>query len=257
MPFGFLLFDLWLMSLAVGVVSSSKSMGFDNNEGAANTDLSETKSTAKTPADEERGDEHGGCENSVDATEEEEEEDEERKIELGPQFTLKEQLEKDKDDESLRRWKEQLLGSVDLNSVGETLEPDVKILELAIKSPGRPDIVLPIPESGNPKGLWFTLKEGSRYSMNFAFKVSNNIVSGLRCTNVVWKTGLKVDSTKEMLGTFSPQQETYTHEMPEETTPSGIFARGTYSAKTKFLDDDNKCYLEINYSFDIKKDWQS
>lgn len=73
----------------------------------------------------------------------------------------------------------------------ETLEPDVKILELAIKSPGRPDIVLPIPESGNPKGLWFTLKEGSRYSMNFAFKVSNNIVSGLRCTNVVWKTGLK------------------------------------------------------------------
>ncbi|RVW80397.1 Rho GDP-dissociation inhibitor 1 [Vitis vinifera] len=247
------------MSLAVGVVSSSKSMGFDNNEGAANTDLSETKSTAKTPADEERGDEHGGCENSVDATEEEEEEDEERKIELGPQFTLKNNLRKIriKDDESLRRWKEQLLGSVDLNSVGETLEPDVKILELAIKSPGRPDIVLPIPESGNPKGLWFTLKEGSRYSMNFAFKVSNNIVSGLRCTNVVWKTGLKVDSTKEMLGTFSPQQETYTHEMPEETTHLGSLLEELTQLKPSFLMTITSATWRSTTASTSRKDWQS
>lgn len=36
-----------------------------------------------------------------------------------------------------------------------------------------------------------------------------------------------------MLGTFSPQVEPYIHEMPEETTPSGMFARGTYSARTK------------------------
>lgn len=42
-----------------------------------------------------------------------------------------------------------------------------------------------------------------------------------------------VDSSKEMLGTFSPQPEPYTHEMAEETTPSGMFARGQYSARTK------------------------
>ncbi|KAF4396408.1 hypothetical protein G4B88_019208 [Cannabis sativa] len=85
----------------------------------------------------------------------------------------------------------------------ETLEPEVKIVELCIISPGRSDIVLPIPEDGKPKGLWFTLKEGS------------------------------LDNTKEMIGTFSPQPEAYTH----------------------FLDDDNKCYLEINYTFDIRKEW--
>lgn len=73
----------------------------------------------------------------------------------------------------------------------ETLEPDVKILSLAIKSPDRSDIVLPIPENGNPKGLWFTLKEGSRYSLQFTFQVSNNIVSGLKYTNAVWKTAVK------------------------------------------------------------------
>nr|GFC81275.1 Rho GDP-dissociation inhibitor 1-like [Tanacetum cinerariifolium] len=51
-------------------------------------------------------------------------------------------------------------------------EPDVKILNLTIVSAGRPDIVLEIPDSGNPKGLWFTLKEGSKYSLKFSIKVS-------------------------------------------------------------------------------------
>lgn len=157
----------------------------------------------------------------------------------------------------MRRWKEQLLGSVDASAVEEIEEPDVKIVSLAIVTEGRADIVLEIPDSGNTHGLWFTLKEGSKYHLRFSIKVSNDIVCGLRYTNTVWKTGIKVDSSKEMLGTFSPQAEPYTHEMPEETTPSGYFARGQYSAKTKFIDDDNKCYLELNYTFGIQKDWAS
>lgn len=67
----------------------------------------------------------------------------------------------------------------------------MKILSLTILSPGREEIVLPLPESGDPKGLWFTLKEGSPYNLRFCFQVTNNIVSGLRYTNTVWKTGLK------------------------------------------------------------------
>ncbi|KAI7739641.1 hypothetical protein M8C21_005290, partial [Ambrosia artemisiifolia] len=128
--------------------------------------------------------------------------EEDTQIQLGPKISIKEHLEKDKDDESLRRWKEQLLGSVDVSQVEEVQEPDVKILSLTIISADRPDIV------------------------------SNDIVCGLRYTNHVWKTGLKVDNSKEMLGTFSPQPEPYTHIMPEEVTPSGFLARGNYSAKT-------------------------
>ncbi|KZV19703.1 rho GDP-dissociation inhibitor 1-like [Dorcoceras hygrometricum] len=244
------------MSLAVGAVSSSKSMGFDD-KGDPVTD----KSGSNDPDPEVVPDSGGRVgrqlsEASLYATEDEDDEDTEAKIQLGPMCTLKELSEKDKDDESLRRWKEQLLGSVDVNSVGETLDPEVKILSLAIKSPGRNDILLPIPEDGNPKGPWFTLKEGSHYCLNFTFQVNNNIVSGLKYKNTVWKTGIKVDSTKEMIGTFSPQPEPYTHEMLEETTPSGIFARGSYSARTQFLDDDNRCYLELNYTFEIRKEWQ-
>ncbi|XP_058218830.1 rho GDP-dissociation inhibitor 1-like [Rhododendron vialii] len=131
----------------------------------------------------------------------------------------------------------------------ETLEPDVKILSLTILCPGRPDIVLQIPEDGDPKGVWFTLKEGTHYHLRFSIKVSNNIVSGLRYTNTVWKTGLKVDSSKEMLGTFSPQPEPYIHEMPEETTPSGYFARGSYAAKSRVSDSPVLHYLFVVLQF--------
>lgn len=249
------------MSLAVGAVSSSTNMGFDEKKGrGGGGEKSGTKTGNHHEGDDEAAERLGRqmSETSLYATDQEEDDEgDASKILLGPQRTLKEQLEKDKDDESLRKWKEQLLGSVDLNNIGETLDPEVKILSLSILTPGRPDIVLSVPVNGNPKGLWFTLKEGSHYRLKFAFQVSNNIVSGLKYTNTVWKTGLKVDSAKEMLGTFSPQPEPYIHVMPEETTPSGMFARGSYSARTKFLDDDNKCYLEINYTFDIRKEWAS
>ena len=44
---------------------------------------------------------------------------------------------------------------------------------------------------------------------------------------------VSVDSEKLMLGTFSPQPKPYTIDVPEETTPSGYFARGQYSAISK------------------------
>ncbi|CAF2108475.1 unnamed protein product, partial [Brassica oleracea] len=152
----------------------------------------------------------------------EDDEDEDKNLELGPMIALKEQLEKDKDHESLRRSKEQLLGIVDLEEVGETPDPVVKIMNLTIRSPDREDMV-----------PWFTLKEGSKYTLVFTFRVTNNIVSGLRYSNTVWKTGIKVYSRKQMLGTFSPQAEPYNHVMFEESTPSGMLVRGSYSVKSK------------------------
>ncbi|KAL2476042.1 Rho GDP-dissociation inhibitor 1 [Abeliophyllum distichum] len=221
-------------------------MGSDGNkEEMENYGDSETNRNCPTEQDQDTASESGGgrisrqpSEASCYATEEDEEL---AQIHLGPKWSIKDHLEKDKDDESLRRWKEQLLGSVDADAVQESQEPDVKILSLI--SYGRTNIVLPIPESGNPTGLWFTLKEGSRYRLRFSIKVSDDIVCGLKYTNTVGKKELEA--------------EPYTHEMAEETTPSGIFARGSYSARTKFIDDDNKCYLEMNYSFDVQKDWAS
>ncbi|XP_010107193.2 rho GDP-dissociation inhibitor 1, partial [Morus notabilis] len=136
--------------------------------------------------------------NSNDSDEETEEEggdltklESEKNLHPGPLVSLKDQLEKDKDDESLRKWKEQLLGRVDLSTVGEIKEPEVKILSLTIQRQCRPDLVLPIPFTNNSKSSLFTLKQGNRYRLKFTFTVANNIVSGLKYTNCVWKSGLR------------------------------------------------------------------
>lgn len=73
----------------------------------------------------------------------------------------------------------------------ETLEPEVKFQELTILSLDRPALILPIPFVPDSKGFAFALKDGSRYRLKFSFIVSDNIVSGLRYTNIVWKTGVK------------------------------------------------------------------
>lgn len=83
-----------LMSLAVSAVSSSKDMGFDENKEGGE------KSTNETVEANQEASEEGGrmsrqmSETSMYATEEED--DAASKLALGPQYTIKEQLEKDK-----------------------------------------------------------------------------------------------------------------------------------------------------------------
>ncbi|EEF35852.1 Rho GDP-dissociation inhibitor, putative [Ricinus communis] len=171
----------------------------------------------------------------------------------GPLLSLKDQIDKDKDDDSLRRWKEKLLGCVESELNGQ-MEPEVKFHSIGIISNDLEEINTPLPVDANRSGrLLFTLKEGSRYQLKLTFSVLHNIVSGLTYSNTVWKGGLQVDKNKGMLGTFAPQREPYVHTLEEETTPSGVLARGTYSAKLKFEDDDRRCHMELKYSFEIKK----
>ncbi|KAH7691600.1 Rho GDP-dissociation inhibitor protein [Dioscorea alata] len=169
----------------------------------------------------------------------------------GPLVSLKEQLEKDKDDESLRRWKEKLLGCVD-GEFFDQMEPEVTFYSITVLSEGHNENITISTLTENQPRVLFTLKENSSYRLQLRFSVQHNIVSGLAYSNTVWKGGVRVDETKGMLGTFAPQQEIYVHTLEEETTPSGILARGIYSAKLKFEDDDKRCYLELNYQFEIK-----
>ncbi|KVH99163.1 Immunoglobulin E-set [Cynara cardunculus var. scolymus] len=243
-------------------------MGDDKNEGkdGKKDDASESGEVLSREA----------SESSIYATED----DEDAQIELGPKISIKEHLEKDKvltflsqkrkslcfafmhfliicvllvqDDESLRRWKEQLLGSVDVNAVAEIEEPDVKIISLAIVTADRPDIVLEIPESGNPKGRWFTLKEGSRYNLRFSFKQLRGggrweVADGSMNT----QTTQMASRGMEMGSDGGKRAET----LDMAAWSPEISMVKVDMVKTKFLDDDNKCYLDLNYTFDIQKEW--
>lgn len=88
--------DELLLSLAVGVVSGTKIMGFDGDGEESAAEASKTKTPAETDDESESGGMGGSVsESSLCATEDEEDEDG-RKIELGPQCTIKEHFEKDK-----------------------------------------------------------------------------------------------------------------------------------------------------------------
>lgn len=196
--------------------------------------------------------------NDIDGEEEHEDSSpgEQEEFVPGPLFPLKDQLERDKEDDSLQRWKVKLLGCVDHELNEDNVEPDVTVLSLGVMSKGRPEITLQLPLEKNSNDVCFTLKEGSNYCLKVTFIVRHNIVSGLSYANTVWKGRIQVDHTQVMLGTFSPRREPYIHVMEEETAPTGVLARGSYTSKTKFVDDDGRCHLEVHYPFEIKKDWK-
>ncbi|XP_027094581.1 rho GDP-dissociation inhibitor 1-like isoform X2 [Coffea eugenioides] len=157
------------------------------------------------------------------------------------------------EDESLRKWKEKLLGCLESDLNGR-VEPEVKFHSIGILSSDFGEINTPLPVCGDQsKPVLFTLKEGSEYRLKLTFSVLHNIVSGLAYTNTVWKGGVEVDRKNGMLGTFAPQREPYIHTLEEETTPSGVLARGNYTAKLRFEDDDRRCHMELDYVLEIRK----
>lgn len=120
------------------------------------------------------------------------------------------------DDESLRRWKEKLLGCLESDLSGnspiwwlvsllhlyfeltfclfvvlEQREPEVKFHSIGIISDEFGEINTPLPVNENRSGrVLFTLREGSRYQLRLTFTVMHNIVSGLSYSNKVWRGGL-------------------------------------------------------------------
>ncbi|GJX69583.1 Rho GDP-dissociation inhibitor 1-like protein [Tanacetum coccineum] len=226
------------MERAEAGTSSGSSSVHDVNEGLKNIQVTDKVCDHEHGDDEEHEHEH--------------QEEGFSKFVPGPLLPLKDQLDKDKDDESLRRWKEKLLGSVEGDFNGQK-DPEVRFSSLGIsKDVEEVTISLPLKEALSGRPL-FTLREGAHYRFKLTFTVLHNIVSGLTCTNTVWKGGIQVDRNKSMLGTFAPQKDAYVETLEEETTPSGILARGIYIAKLRFEDDDKRCHLELDYSFEIKK----
>ncbi|WMV47405.1 hypothetical protein MTR67_040790 [Solanum verrucosum] len=120
----------------------------------------------------------------------------------GPLLSLKDQIEKDKEDESLRRWKEKLLGCLESDLDGQ-MEPEVKFHSVGILSSDFGEINTPLPiKEEQSNSVLFTLREGSEYRLKLTFSVLHNIVSGLAYTNIVWKAGLQECIRKEEQSNF-------------------------------------------------------
>ena len=65
-----------------------------------------------------------------------------------------------------------------------------------------------------------------------------------------------VDKSNFMVGSYGPKTEPHVFTTPMEDAPSGMISRGHYTVKSKFTDDDKNIYLEWEWAFDIKKEWE-
>ncbi|CAI5716925.1 unnamed protein product [Hyaloperonospora brassicae] len=175
--------------------------------------------------------------------------------------SIDELLAKDAEDESLRRYKERLLGAAahgDRGDKGDARRVVVEEFKVEFREDGREDIVykLSTPESvERMHATPFVLTESCQYRFVISFRVNGTIVSGLRFCNHVKKA---VAATRDeiVLGSYAPRSESYVFVFPRQEwieAPSGLFYRGKYTGKFTFVDDDHVKHLEQLYTFEIKR----
>jgi len=188
----------------------------------------------------------------------EEEQEEDTNYKPPPEKSLNEMINQDQDDESLRKYKEILLGESTAGAaiVDPSSDKRVLVRKLALVVEDREDHILDL--SGDISALKdksFTIKEGISYKIRIDFHVQREIVTGLKYIQRTYRKGIQVDKMSHMVGSYAPKMEVQSYTTPVEDAPSGMLARGHYNVKSLFTDDDNNEHLKWEWSFDIKKDW--
>ncbi|ODV93834.1 hypothetical protein PACTADRAFT_51584 [Pachysolen tannophilus NRRL Y-2460] len=181
---------------------------------------------------------------------------------VGEKKTIEEYTKLDAEDESLAKWKASLgLSSTsNLLPVSPNDKRKVVILEMALLVENRDPIIISLEKESElslkDKKISFNIKEKSIYSLRIKFKIQHEIVTGLKYLQGVKKSGIRVDKLEEPCGSYAPNtvdKPYYEITFPENEAPSGMLARGSYSAVSKFVDDDMNVHLVLPWSFQITK----
>ncbi|XP_073699975.1 rho GDP-dissociation inhibitor 1 isoform X2 [Garra rufa] len=173
------------------------------------------------------------------------------------QKSLQEIQELDKDDESLRKYKEALLGNCNV-VIADPNITNVQVTRLTLMCETAPaPLTLDLQSDLEVfKKQSFVLKEGVEYRIKISFKVNKEIVSGLKYVQQTYRKGVKIDKSDYMVGSYGPRPNEYEFLTPLEEAPKGMLARGTYNIKSKFTDDDKHDHLSWEWNLNIKKDWK-
>ncbi|XP_003390370.1 PREDICTED: rho GDP-dissociation inhibitor 1-like [Amphimedon queenslandica] len=161
----------------------------------------------------------------------------------------------DADDESLVKYKQQLLGQT--AGILDEGGSNVLLKQMIIAPEGRDEITLDLTgDLSKFKKNPVVIKEGTQYRLKIVFRVQREIVSGLRYNHGAFRKGIKVDKSNLMVGSYGPKTEAHVFTTPVEDAPSGMLARGDYTIKSKFTDDDKNPILEWEWVLKIAKDWE-
>ncbi|KAK7248836.1 Rho GDP-dissociation inhibitor [Aureococcus anophagefferens] len=165
----------------------------------------------------------------------------------------------DAEDESLRKYKEQLLGAAAKGDLGDTSDPrKLIVVEFRIAfNDATPDLVFNLDTLAGKEKLKKTgvsIKEGAEYKFKLSFRVQHEILAGLKFCNKTKKMGMS-QSDELMIGSYPPGAEPHVFEVPATTgwrRPRAMY-RGSYTATDKFVDSDGKTHLEYSYPLKVTK----
>jgi len=178
----------------------------------------------------------------------------------GKKLTMEEISKLDNQDESLKRYKEQLLGNA-LAGKDDVNDPrKLVIVSFGLVFPDKehPDVTFPLDSQEAIEKLKtsvISIKEGVNYCFECKFRVQHDIISALKFVNTISRGGIKLDKKSHVMGSYGPEANVKTWKSQVQTAPSGLLARGTYKAQTQFLDDDKTNHLDLQYQLAIKSDW--
>ncbi|KPV75012.1 uncharacterized protein RHOBADRAFT_44527 [Rhodotorula graminis WP1] len=179
---------------------------------------------------------------------------------VGQQKTLEELARLDAEDDSLARWKASLGINPAASASTSGSGPNVEILSLSLTAPSRPQpIVFDLTDPAKVKSLKSSpvvIKEGVDYSVELKFKVNHGLVSGLKYLQVVRRMGANLDKLEEMIGSYGPSPEPVVKKLVAEESPSGMIARsGSYTVRSRVIDDDKHVHCDFEWVFKLAKEW--
>jgi Rho GDP-dissociation inhibitor len=128
-------------------------------------------------------------------------EEHEQDYKAPPQKTIDEIMNLDQEDESLRKYKEALLGAQADKIIIDANNPkNVIVKKLALVIDGREDRVLDLGgDISQLKKQTFTIKEGVQYKIRIEFFVQREIVHGLKYVQKTYRMGVPVDKMTHMV----------------------------------------------------------
>jgi hypothetical protein len=175
----------------------------------------------------------------------------------GPK-TVQDFLERPDEDESVRKWKESLLGDAaqDLSLASPKDDPRLVIAkEFKVVIQGGSTLTYNLEDEKQLTDLkknGYKLKEGQTFHYEITFLLHHEIVLGLKLVTKSKKMLVKDEHSFE-IGSYPPTVAPIVKELEECEVPAGVMARGEYKCESVLADDMGRTHFKFEMKFVIEK----
>ena len=169
-------------------------------------------------------------------------------------------LDRKDEDESVRKWKEALLGDAakgDMSLASPKDDPRLVIPQkFSVIVQDGPTFTYNLQDKDQLADLkknGYKLKEGQTFHYQVEFLLHHEIVLGLKLKTKTKKSIITSQSAEFEIGSYPPTVAPIVKDLDECEVPKGNTARGTYKVIAEFEDDMKRSHFKFEMKFSIEK----